>query len=529
MKKILITKLSLLVLISFLSLSGCDVPVIKECGECGGGDGGPEDITNDMESGGTVSKGNDNISSHSFTIYAGKGGKLYRSLNDSNNVVFKKANSGTIQDLNAVAIRNLNTWAFAVGNNGVIIRSTNEGNNWALMPSVTSANLFATCFGFSGFQFAVGNNGTILRSSNLGSNWSVISSGTTRNLKAVSEHAAGEKVIAAGEKGTILRSTTSGFNWVNLSLPDTTIDFLCINNATNYGIEIENFFIAGSQGKIYKSTNRGATWLSKNSGTTNTLRSIFFINDDSGVVAGDNGTIKLTTDAGETWFSYPFFNSNTDRNYKSVSLINPEFKTFSALSDTLWFVSDDSIKLVPANLNLNLTAIIEGFYDQSANSLIADTVTVYLRNAVTPFAKIDSAKNQLSSSGTGTFRFSNATNGTNYYLEVKHRNSIRTWSKTTVGFASGTLNYNFTTAANKAYGDNMKQVDTSPVYFAFFSGDANQDGFVNLTDVISVNNGSSNFSSGYVLTDMNGDLLTDLTDVVITNNNSSQFVSIIQP
>ncbi|MEZ4821547.1 MAG: hypothetical protein R2942_03685 [Ignavibacteria bacterium] len=135
----------------------------------------------------------------------------------------------------------------------------------------------------------------------------------------------------------------------------------------------------------------------------------------------------------------------------------------------------------------------------------------------------------MSSSGTGTFRFSNATNGTNYYLEVKHRNSIRTWSKTTVGFASGTLNYNFTTAANKAYGDNMKQVDTSPVYFAFFSGDANQDGFVNLTDVISVNNGSSNFSSGYVLTDMNGDLLTDLTDVVITNNNSSQFVSIIQP
>ncbi|MEZ4821546.1 MAG: hypothetical protein R2942_03680 [Ignavibacteria bacterium] len=53
----------------------------------------------------------------------------------------------------------------------------------------------------------------------------------------------------------------------------------------------------------------------------------------------------------------------------------------------MWFVSDDSIKLVPANLNLNLTAIIEGFYDQSANSLIADTVTVYLRNAVTPFAK----------------------------------------------------------------------------------------------------------------------------------------------
>ena len=75
----------------------------------------------------------------------------------------------------------------------------------------------------------------------------------------------------------------------------------------------------------------------------------------------------------------------------------------------------------------------------------------------------------------------------------------------------------------------MKQIDAAPLGFGVYSGDQNQDGFVNLTDVVNVNNNANTFICGYVDSDMNGDNITDLTDIVITSNNASAFVSKFTP
>ncbi|MBK8553942.1 MAG: FG-GAP repeat protein [Ignavibacteria bacterium] len=86
------------------------------------------------------------------------------------------------------------------------------------------------------------------------------------------------------------------------------------------------------------------------------------------------------------------------------------------------------------DLYLNLTMFIEGFYDAGINSMVGDTLTVYLRNSSSPYSISDSSKAFVSSAGLGTFKFSSAVNGVNYYLHLKHRNSIETWSKTTQMF-----------------------------------------------------------------------------------------------
>ncbi|MDQ3019143.1 MAG: hypothetical protein M3R36_01020 [Bacteroidota bacterium] len=179
--------------------------------------------------------------------------------------------------------------------------------------------------------------------------------------------------------------------------------------------------------------------------------------------------------------------------------------------------------------SLNLTAFIQGFYNPSSNSMISDTVTIYLRNATTPFAKKDSAKSVLTASGTGSFIFFNITNGTNYYLVIRHRNSIETWSSSAIAFSAGTLTYDFTPAANKAFGSNQIQVDISPVRFAIYSGDVNQDGVVDLTDGSMIDNDASNFITGYVNTDVNGDNVVDLADATIADNNAFNFVGVIRP
>ena len=179
---------------------------------------------------------------------------------------------------------------------------------------------------------------------------------------------------------------------------------------------------------------------------------------------------------------------------------------------------------------LFLYGAIQGLYDANTDVMIYDTVTVYLRNAVSPFAKIDSSKKELYGPGTGQeFSFNNAQNGTPYYIELVQRNSIETWSKITQQFTASALMYDFTTSNTQAYGNNMASVDASPVRYGIYSGDENQNGIVDLTDVVNVSNAASSFTNGYVPTDMNGDNVVDLSDLVITSNNASAFVGKIVP
>ncbi len=180
---------------------------------------------------------------------------------------------------------------------------------------------------------------------------------------------------------------------------------------------------------------------------------------------------------------------------------------------------------------LNLSFIMEGFYDQTLNNMrMSDTVRVYLRNSFSPYSIADSSRGIINDSTlTGSFSISNAPAG-NYYISVKHRNTIETWSSSPVSYTSlSTISYSFTTFVSQAYGNNQVQADVSPLRYAVYSGDVNQDGFIDLTDVIIIYNDASAFFSGYNSSDVNGDSITDLTDVIITYNNSNKFVSLIRP
>lgn len=182
----------------------------------------------------------------------------------------------------------------------------------------------------------------------------------------------------------------------------------------------------------------------------------------------------------------------------------------------------------PPSAMVNIKVIPQGFYNLSTLRLnMRDTVTAYLRSSVSPYAKVDSADAVIDSVNfTGSFNFIHAPSGS-YYIEVTHRNSIETWSKTTININTGSVtNYDFTNLLAKAYGDNLIQVAAK---YCIYSGDVNQDGYVNLSDVLQVYNDGANFVTGYKVTDVTGDNATDLTDLLITFNNSSAFVSKIIP
>ncbi|MEO8447220.1 MAG: hypothetical protein ABI528_06970, partial [bacterium] len=178
---------------------------------------------------------------------------------------------------------------------------------------------------------------------------------------------------------------------------------------------------------------------------------------------------------------------------------------------------------------LNLNATVEGFYDNAANLMTADTAIVYLRNSGSPYAFVDSSKSVIGINSAGTFNFTNVNNGTPYYVILSHRNSLETWSASPQTFTANIMSYDFTNAAGSAFGNNLKQVDTSPVEYAVYSGDVDKEGTIDAADMILIFNDVITFASGYLSSDVTGNNFTDAGDMIVAYNNSVNFVSIVRP
>jgi hypothetical protein len=157
-------------------------------------------------------------------------------------------------------------------------------------------------------------------------------------------------------------------------------------------------------------------------------------------------------------------------------------------------------------LSSNLKVYLEGFYNGTTQ--VSDTITVYVANTASPHLLRDSVKAYLSPAGTDTISFENAVTG-NYYIVIKHRNHIETWSSTPQFFQTGVfVNYDFTNSSGKAYGNNMKQVGG---IWVLYSGDINQDGNVDVGDYNAFipQFGQDGYRSG----DLNGDNFNDGYDL----------------
>lgn len=178
----------------------------------------------------------------------------------------------------------------------------------------------------------------------------------------------------------------------------------------------------------------------------------------------------------------------------------------------------------PHSTSLNLSFLIEGFWN--GTKMVRDFGTVYLRNSTSPYSLRDSATVSLDSLGNGSLDFSNVVGTGNYYIIVKHRNSIETWSSSPQFLHEGVNAYNFTTSASQAFGNNMILKGSK---YCIYSGDVTQDGVIDASDASFVDNDGFNFVTGYVNTDVTGDELVDASDAAIIDNNGLNFVTVIRP
>ena len=290
---------------------------------------------------------------------------------------------------------------------------------------------------------------------------------------------------------TITMTLTNSINLTGFTNPRLTF-------YTKY--DIENNW---DYGQVEISTNNGATWIPLQGQNTNPGTGTFQPNGEP-LYDGTNTNWVREEISLSSYISSQF-------------KIRFELKTDGAVQKDGWYVDDIGIFYYSVNaFNLSsFSAMIEGFYN--GTSMVQDTVSVELRNTSAPYALIDQTKILLNSNGLGTGKFYNAVNGTPYYLVVKHRNAVETWSSTPQTFTANSMSYDFTTGQNKAYGNNLKLVGTK---WCIYGGDVNQDGFVETVDLNLVFNDNVNGATGYTLTDLNGDMFTEIQDlnIVFANN-----------
>jgi len=255
---------------------------------------------------------NDNIGYAAEVIQ----GNLFKTTNGGDNWFIQNINNSNF--LYSMDFINSSTGCI-VGSQGTIIKTTDGGENWSDYYSiVTNRNLRSISFVNQNTGFVCGESGIALKTTNSGQNWNKMN--TIPNYYFCSIYFPDENNGYIGASGTILKTTDSGYSWLDLNPPivgKLVLYLFMIDSSTGFG--------AGSDGMIIRTTNAGTNWEFQNSGTSYALRSIKFININTGYIVGGSYTnyiILKTTNSGNNWiiqgqsspirlFSVDFINVNT--------------------------------------------------------------------------------------------------------------------------------------------------------------------------------------------------------------------------
>jgi hypothetical protein len=193
----------------------------------------------------------------------------------------------------------------------------------------------------------------------------------------------------------------------------------------------------------------------------------------------------------------------------------------------------------PVDLTINIKAYLQGYYvgngimadvlfNQSVYpnpTLLTDSITIELHDAYSPYNMLFQTKKVIPQNGIVNIRgLGNA--GKAYYIVIKHRNAIETWSAMPV-MMLGNTSYDFSTSALQAYGGNQKEMEAG--VWAIYAGEIFQDGVIDNSDFSEWEIEANAFATGYTASDLNGDGIVDNSDFSIWESNANDFVSIIKP
>ncbi len=173
------------------------------------------------------------------------------------------------------------------------------------------------------------------------------------------------------------------------------------------------------------------------------------------------------------------------------------------------------------NTQVRVKLYIQGYYRKHGEMLpalynqgkktdihVTDTIQVIVHANRYPYKVLESCQAILTVNGYAKCHFKRVKRSG--YISIRSRNALETWSSHPVNMNRTSVLFDFTTNSEKAFGQNM--IEAEKGVWAFFSGDINQDGFIDEYDYSILEKAIKDYAFGWVRTDVNGDGNVDLLD-----------------
>jgi hypothetical protein len=266
------------------------------------------------------------------------------------------------------------------------------------------------------------------------------------------------------EEGQLGDGTT-----VNKSIPVSVSGLVIAINS--YQWKLNGSDIVGASDSTYTATAAGSYTVTVTNSNGCSFTSSAHVVTASPILSsfapsnGNVGSSVVLTGSGFTGTTAVLFNgvsaSFVVDNSNTITATVPAGATTGTISvtvnDVCTIVSSTPFTVNASTITLNLNVFVEGFYlgnglmqavlfDQNvvADSTACDYITVELRESLNPLIPaVSSITTILHTDGTAQIKFPATINGGNYFIVIKHRNTIETWSKNPVTFTSVTT-FDFT-------------------------------------------------------------------------------------
>ena len=241
----------------------------------------------------------------------GEDGIIFKSINGGEN--WDMVDSPTDRDLRDIFFIDTNT-GWIIGKTGTIFKTNNGGDTWIEQNSTTTSTLYSFDALNENELWIGGKSGTLLHSINGGELWSQVDIGVNSRLEDI-QFSDISNGWCVGSNGTILHTENGGSSWESI-YPDLE------GTPWFYGVHFirtNTGWICGSNGSILKTSNGGEVWENIETGIEETLYDIFFLTDELGYTVGSNGRIFSTFDGGNTWDS---IYSGVGEDLRSVSMVH---------------------------------------------------------------------------------------------------------------------------------------------------------------------------------------------------------------